>query len=507
MSEGIPNMEETRIDTDVLVIGGAGAGLRAAMEARAHDVDVVLASKMPVGGSGSTLHNAGWLTCSTPDSEDELFQQIVYVGGYLSDQRLVEALVKDAVHAIPQLREFGVPMSENEGRAPGMPGHYILPKVPDHPRGYVMLHPMRERSESMGINLLDNTVISALIVTDGVAVGAAGMDLDTGEFVIISAKSVVLATGGGADAFERNNNPPGTTGDGFILAYRAGAELIDIECVAFNLPSSMLKTLLQSDGKPPESLNDKGMAHYFMGGVKIDEDCRSGVDGLFAAGEVTGGVFGAARLGGSAMADIVVFGARAGRSAAQRAKNVDLSELNTAQIDDERNKFRDMMESDGTPSPEAFARARSILWRYIGVTKTESSLESGLEILAQMKTEIPNLRARNALEVRAAVEASNILDLGQLIATASLIRKETRGNYWRADYPQPDNDNWIKNIILRKNGDEIAARIEPAVMTRLHTPTEPPIGQGCFGYFPNLSIRQAQGQSKIEKNWPPPGVS
>ena len=132
-------MEEKRIATDVLVIGGAGAGLSAALEARADGVDVVLASKMPVGGESSTLRTAGWFTCSTPESEDELFRQVVHTGGYLSDQRLVEVLVKDVVHRIPQLKEFGVPVSEREGRAPKMPGHYIIPKPPDNPRGYVML--------------------------------------------------------------------------------------------------------------------------------------------------------------------------------------------------------------------------------------------------------------------------------------------------------------------------------------------------------------------------------
>ena len=64
----------------------------------------------------------------------------------------------------------------------------------------------------------------------------------------------MLATGGGSYAFERNNNPPGTTGDGFVLAYLAGAELVDIECISFNLASSMLRELLQSGGKPPESM-------------------------------------------------------------------------------------------------------------------------------------------------------------------------------------------------------------------------------------------------------------
>lgn len=485
-------MEEKRITTDVLVIGGAGAGLRAALEARASGVNVVLASKMPVGGSSSTLRTAGWFTCSTPASEDELFRQVVHIGGYLNDQRLVEVLVKDVIHRIPQLREFGVPISEHEGRARNMPGHYTIPRPPDKPRGYSMLHPMRKSAEDMGIILLDNTPISTLITADNAVAGAIGIDLDAEELVIISAKSVVLATGGGSDAFERNNNPPGTTGDGFALAYLAGAELVDIECISFNLSSSMLEELLRSDGEPPVPMQEKGMAHYFMGGVKIDEDCRTSVEGLFAAGEVTGGLFGAARLGGSAMADIIVFGARAGYSAAQRAKKMDAPELDKTQVDSERERFKRMMVQNEIPALDVFNKLRSILWRYMGITKTEDTLKAGLEKLSQMEAEVSNLSARDADEIRTAIEAANILELGKIIATASLIRKETRGNYWRADYPQPDNDGWIKNIVVHKNGDEIVTRIDPVVMTRLHSPTQPPVGQGCFGYtyLPDQSWRR-----------------
>ena len=111
-----------------------------------------------------------------------------------------------------------------------------------------------------------------------------------------------------------------------------------------------------------------------------------------------------------------------------------------------------------------------------------------LEELSQMRADVSNLRATNTDEIRAAMEASHILVLGQLIATASLMRKETRGNYWRAEYPQPDNDNCIKNIVVYKAGEEMVTRIDPVVMTRLHSPTQPPIGPGCFNYFPKLDI-------------------
>jgi succinate dehydrogenase/fumarate reductase flavoprotein subunit len=256
-----------------------------------------------------------------------------------------------------------------------------------------------------------------------------------------------------------------------------------MELISFNLPMNLVEAILQSGGELPESVLAKGVAHYFLGGVKIDENCNSSVDGLFAAGEVTGGIFGAARLGGSAMADIIVFGARAGQSAAHRAKETDMPELDEAQVNHERNRLENMMKSHDSPVSNTFEKLRSILWQYMGVFKTEDILKMGLEKLSEIKEQIPDMSTQDNQELRMAIEASNILELGQIIGTTSLIRKESRGNYWRADYPKPDNHNWLKNVIVYKSGEEIMTRVEPVNMTRIHEPTEPPIGQGCFGYL------------------------
>ncbi|MBM3212068.1 FAD-binding protein [Candidatus Poribacteria bacterium] len=477
---------ETAIKTDVLVIGGAGAGLRAALEARSNGVKVVLASKMPVAGSSSTLYNAGWITCSTQASEDELFRQILYTGGYLNNQHLVEVFVKDVVKRIPELQKFGVDVTEKEGRENDMPGHYTIPKIPDHPRGYSMLFPMREKAEAAGIQIFDNLIISRLIVTEGAISGAVGIDLNSGDFVAISAKSVIIATGGGSDAFQRNNNPRGTTGDGFVLAYQAGAELVDMECISFNFPRNMIPELLKIKNNPPASFFESGMAHYFLGGIKIGEDGNSNVPGLFAAGEVTGGLFGAGRLGGSAIADIIVFGARAGLSAAKRAKETSEIRLNEDVVQQEKKRLENMTQRNVFSASDVLEEVRSILWRYMGVFKTENTLNDGLRKLTQMKDKIINIQAKEPTEIRFAIEASNIFELGKIIATACLIRKETRGNYWRSDYPDTDNKNWLKNIILYNKGEEIANRIEPTVMTRIKSPSKPLVGEGCFWYFPRM---------------------
>lgn len=476
-------MQRKNIDTDVLVIGGAGAGLRAAIAAAEQGVNVVLASKLPAAGASNTLITAGWLTRATEMSEEELFYQVVYTGGYLNNQRLVEVFAEEVTPRMPQLMEYGVDIftTDSPDRADS-PGLFQIRTIEGKPRGYKLTQPLRETAEELGVQILDNVMATELLTNDNVVVGAMAVDLANEAFLTIGAKSTILATGGGAGAYERNDNAEGTTGDGFSLAFRAGAELVDIELISFNIPPSRLEELFNLEEPPSEELLQSGTCHYFLGGVKIDEQAKSSLEGLYAAGEVTGGVFGAARLGGSAMADTIVFGALAGEDAAERAKSLPTPELNEAQIATEAEWIESLFDT-GDVSPEKLdSEVKSTLWRYAGTMKTEPTLRKASEQLEKSAQSLDTMRAENMADARTALEVRNILDLGRLIVTASEIRQETRGCYWRIDYPKPDNENWLKNIIVWKDEDEIKTRIQDAIMTKLTTPTEPPIGPGCFGY-------------------------
>jgi succinate dehydrogenase/fumarate reductase flavoprotein subunit len=481
-------MQEKIIKTDVLVIGGAGAGLRAGIEAKLNGADTIIASKMPAGGTSCTLLIAGWITCSTPESEDQLFKQIVYTGGYINNQRLVDVFVEDAIQTIPQLRDYGVIMEDRPGETPDMPAHFMTTKIDNNPKGYGLLQAMRKKAEEIGVKILDEVIITELIKSDNTITGAVGVDLKSGEFLTISAKSVVIGSGGGAYAFERSDNPPGTTGDGFSLAYLAGAELVDMEFVSLNVPKNLFPEIFEVKGEPPDSIISHGTAHYFLGGIKINEGCETNIKGLYAGGEVAGGVLGAARLGGSAVADAIVFGKRAGFSAAQWAKNGVTPDINMNQVQQAKSQFIKITKDNSVSPTDTLAKIKSILWKYIGPVKSEYTLNKALELLADMKGEVANLGASNSEEMLSAYEAKNILELGKILASASLVRKETRGNFWRADYPNPDNDKWIKNIVLWQDGENVETRIDDVIMTRLHSPVEPLIGSGCFWYYPKIDI-------------------
>ena len=480
--------------TDVLVIGGAGAGLRAAVAAAEQGVKVALASKLPAGGMSNTAITAGWFTRSTEKSSDELFHQVVHIGGYLNNQRLVDVFVREVQDKMPQLQEYGVDLfSEDVSSRIDKPGHYQVRRIEGKRRGYGLTQPLRDTAEKLGVEILDNVVVTELLTSNPPpappksganqsVVGATAVDLEKREFFVISAKSTILATGGGACAYERNDNAEGTTGDGFAMAYRAGAELVDIECISFNIPHARMEAIFNLKNPPDEEILRVGGCHYFLGGVKIDEKSCSILDGLYAAGEVTGGLFGAARLGGSAMADTIVFGAIAGGNAAERAKSISAPVIDQIQVDAEEKWLTQMFDGGDQYPEEVAGKIRSILWRYAGTMKTDATLEKAQQELDAMIPMVNAQQVQNMTDLRTSVEARNMLDLGRVIVAASTLRQETRGCYWRIDYPKPDNDNCLKNIIVWKDGDVLKTRIQDAIMTKLCVPTDPPIGPGCFGY-------------------------
>ncbi len=482
-------MQEKLLETDVLVIGGAGAGLRAGIEAKLSGADTIIASKMPAGGTSCTLLIGGYITGATLENEEQLFKQIVYTGGYINNQRLVDVFLQDAIHTIPQLRDYGVIIEYTPGETPDMPAHYMTTKIDNKPKGYGLLQAMRKKAEELGVKILDKVIITELAKSDDTITGAVGVDLKSGEFLAISAKSVVIGSGGGANAFGRSDNPRGTTGDGFSLAYLAGAELVDMEFVSLVVPEKLTPEIFKVKGEPPDSIISHGHAHYFLGGIKINENCETNIKGLFACGEVAGGLLGAARLGGTAVADIIVFGRRAGFRAAQFAKNSRGQDIDVNQVHKAKSNFVKMTRDNNASATDTLAKIQSILWKYLGPVKSEYTLKKALELLDDMNGEVSNLGARNPKEILSAYEAKNIHILGKILASASLIRKETRGNFWRADYPNPDNNRWIKNIVLWEDKGKIVTRIDDVVMTRLHSPVEPPIGSGCYWYHPKIDIR------------------
>lgn len=240
-------MFEKELETvfcDVLIVGGGGAALRAALETRELGAEVVVASKARVGHSNNTYIAGGLIAAAGvvggEDNTNFFLRDTVSSGRFLNDQKLVALVANAAKKQIPYMEERGVKFAQDGEnlKVIRMPGHSQARHVqcdPPHGRHFVL--PLKERAKKNGIRLLDRLFITRLFAPEGHIIGASGVTED-GAFQAISAKCVILATGGYAHVYQRTNNATGITGDGLALAYDLGVPLADMEFVQF-YPTSM----------------------------------------------------------------------------------------------------------------------------------------------------------------------------------------------------------------------------------------------------------------------------
>jgi succinate dehydrogenase/fumarate reductase flavoprotein subunit len=208
-----------------------------------------------------------------------------------------------------------------------------------------------------------------------------------------------------------------------------------------------------------------------MGGIPIDEECKTDLPGLFAAGEVTGGIHGANRLGGNALTVCIVYGARAGKSAADWAKTAPKKQFDTKQIKQKLERVDEVASrkaSDlGNPTTMR-SRIQDVMWKKASTIRSQQSLMEAQEELAKLKEEnLPKINGEKPHEIMEAVEAINLFIVANLVVKAALARKESRGSHNRIDYPNQDDKNWLKHVVLTKKRDEIKVDTRFVVMTKL----------------------------------------
>jgi len=215
-------------------------------------------------------------------------------------------------------------------------------------------------------------------------------------------------------------------------------------------------------------------AHYFMGGVRIDEQGRSSLAGLFAAGEVAGGVQGANRLDSNALPETQVFGARAGRAAAALARDAPAA----------------------TPPREPVARWEAVLaaaaaggeWsarelgalqtelqrqmqRSLGIVRDRASMEAGRAYARALRARLEGSGPAGLASLRPWCELQFLCDVGELCLTAALLRTESRGAHYREDYPEQDDPGWRRAVVLRRAP---TGEIEDALL-----PVDAPLAAGA----------------------------
>jgi fumarate reductase (CoM/CoB) subunit A len=562
-----------RMKTDVLVIGGGGAGARAAIEAAKNDpkLSIVILNQGPIGKSGLTsMANGGMQWVSHPDdSPRNLLEDIIQVGCYLNDQNLVEVLAEEGPKRAEELIKWGAKMlpfkgGKGGGSADTPPGRPWYPRSHYIPGVTYMAALRNELERHPNITSLEDVIATKLLTTDERVIGATVLNIRTGEFILIEAKATVLASGGLGELFPHSTNAPfgmhgHATGMGYAMAYHAGGELIDMEMVQFTgnqlYPSWLLgnPALLSSmcggkyvnalgkeflklpqprdaiqrlahkeikEGRGTErggvfidltlsplssveieeqlkislaeeiakerwklikamSVNDPdpknwrveftpGGAHFFMGGVRINERCETNLGGLYAAGEVSGGVHGANRMGGNAMVEIIVFGARAGSSAAEYAKSVNWVDPKEATLKDENERLCGFFKIRGVAPRTIMDKIATFMAEYVGVARTETDLKKALsEIESLRANDLPNLRAPQGrcfnLGWVEAIQVPHMVDVAEMIVRSALLRTESRGAHYREDYPETD-PRWLKHTRIKKN---MELSTTPVIITEL----------------------------------------
>lgn len=532
-------MNVRQIDTDVLVIGTGIAGIRAAIEVSKLGKQVILLSKSALGKATNTTLGGGGFACSTAEfTVEEHIQRTLASGRMINNRPLVARFAALAEAEIKTLMGMGL---EGEFHATGFRCH-----SPFLIGGPIVTRALSRACRACGVTVMENIVITDLIVAEDACCGALGFHKKDGEWFGFRAKAVILATGGAGGVYARNDNAPGITGDGSALALEAGLELLDMEFVQFyplvyagsgrtrmiilplfadagvivNKKGEDLKEKHRLDKKPvalvsrdllaqalfreieagagidgaihlnllkgdpgqlnyPEELLSRWKkkigyldgpvkiapaAHHTMGGTPIDPDCRTGLKGLYAAGEVAGGIHGANRMGGNAYSECLVFGALAGRAAAEGVDSAFHAKSFKSLCADSLKKWAPYLvcgKGKISTIPVVMNAVKQTLWEKVGIVREEGSLNLGIKKMAEIFESFQSQCARTPFELCRLVECRNALISGLAIAVSALERKESRGSHYRDDFPA-ETEEWMKHVHVRmSDGGPAVSRVVP----------------------------------------------
>ena len=213
-------------------------------------------------------------------------------------------------------------------------------------------------------------------------------------------------------------------------------------------------------------------AHFHMGGVIVDKDCQTAIPGLLVAGEDSGGVHGANRLGGNGVAESTIFGGRAGDRAAVTARERRLRDPDPSQVSESAARAMAPLQRGGSANPfRATQELKEAMWEGRGVTRDRNGLlrtRDKLEELTEKAadTTIPGPQEAN-YAWQEALDLSNQLEVARVMVESALVREESRGSHFRSDHPEQDDTRWLRFIVVRRGPDgEVEVDHRPVKFSR-----------------------------------------
>jgi len=209
-------------------------------------------------------------------------------------------------------------------------------------------------------------------------------------------------------------------------------------------------------------------AHYAMGGVRVEpETAASSVTGLFAAGEVAGGMHGSNRLGGNSLSDLVVFGRRAGMGAAEYAAGLDeLPPVDGGEVDSALARIRAPFDGEGKENPYTLHKAlQDSMQEKVGIIRTESEMVEALGDIADLKERAANVTVEGNVQYNPgwhlALDLEHLLTAAEAITKGALERKESRGGHTREDFPGPSDEFGKVNVVGTLTDDGVQVEQQP----------------------------------------------
>jgi fumarate reductase flavoprotein subunit len=527
------------LKTDILILGSGGAGLFAALHAHQTNpnLHITIAVKGLLGKCGCTrMVQGGYnVALAEGDSVERHFMDTIEGGKWLCDQDLAWTLANISVERIRELEnELGCFFDRNPDgtiHQKAFAGQTFDRTVHKGDlTGIEIINRLAEQVWARGIHRLEEyRAVELIHSTDGKSLaGVLMLDMQSGEFTLVRAKAVLLATGGGPTMYKYHTPSGDKSCDGLAMALRAGLVLRDMEMVQFH-PTGLLAgpgtrmtgTVLEEglrgaggyllngnkerfmgnyDSRNERATRDivsrsinseiragratpnggvyiqmshlgpdtvrklfKGMvercadsgfnlaedmvevvptAHYMMGGLVFKPDCSTDLPGLFAAGEDTGGVHGANRLGGNGVANSTVFGGIAGDEMAKWVTTQPLAECNMDEVVASIRAHEAPLERPPGDIELIRDALAEVMWNDVGISRTQESLQRARQKLEELDQAIHQMgvgdlqRAYN-LTWQDWMNLRNLILVSKSVTEAALARENSRGAHYREDFPEP----------------------------------------------------------------------